>query len=92
MKEFPKPVFDDALDEKQRIEWEKEQRREALRLAVREHFPQVTAWADEWREHFPGTTLLWAAEKQYVIGKVPKDVQQQHEQAFGPLVDVSKEK
>lgn len=92
VKQYPKPVFDDAIDERRQAEEEKARRREALRLRVREAFPEITAWADELRAQFPGARLVWAAEKQYVIGPVPEDVRQQREAQFGPLVDVSKEK
>lgn len=92
MKQYPKPVFDDALDEKRAAEQAKEQRREALRQRVREAFPTITKWADDIREHFPESRLIWAAEQQHVVGPVPEDVRQQHEKEFGPLVDVSKEK
>jgi hypothetical protein len=92
LKQYPKPVFDDAHDERRRAEEEKERRREALRKKVRESFPEMTAFADEMRKQFPGARLVWAAEKQHVIGPVPEDVRRKHEEEFGPLVDVSKEK
>ena len=91
MRQYPKPVFDDAHDERRQAEENKARRREALRHRVRESFPEITAWADDIREHFPGARLVWAAEQQHVIGPVPDEVLQQHEAAFGPLVDVSKE-
>lgn len=92
MRQYPKPVFDDAHDARRRAEEEQQQRREALRLRVREAFPEITRWADDIREHFPGARLVWAAERQHVIGKVPAAVRQQHETEFGPLVDVGREK
>lgn len=91
MKAFPKPVFDDAHDKRRRAEAAQERRREALRLRVRAAFPEITKWADDVRQHFPGARLVWAAERQHVIGKVPDEVRRRHEQEFGPLVDVSKE-
>lgn len=91
MKQYAKPVFDDAHDARRRAEEEQQQRREALRLRVRQAFPEITKWADDVRAHFPGARLVWAAEKQHVIGQVPERVRQQHEEEFGPLVDVSKE-
>lgn len=92
MKQYPKPVFDDALDEQRAAEQAKAQRREAMRQRVREAFPTITAWADDIRESFPEARLVWAVEQQYVVGPVPEDVRQQQEKEFGPLVDVSKEK
>lgn len=92
MKQYAKPVFDDAHDERRQAEQEQQQRREALRLRVRQALPQVTKWADDVRQHFPGARLVWAAERQHVVGKVPADVRRQHEAEFGPLVDVGKEK
>lgn len=92
MKQYPKPVFDDALEERQRQEQEAAQRREALRLRVRERFPEITAFADQMREQFPGSRIVWAAEKQYVIGPVPQEVLQERKNIYGQLVDVSKEK
>lgn len=92
MKQYPKPVFDDAHDERRRVEEERERRREALRQRVREAFPEITKVADEYRAHFPGAKIVWAAEKGNVIGPVPEDVRRNHEKQFGPLVDVSKEK
>ena len=91
MRHYPKPVFDDEHDARRQAEEEKARRREALRLRVREAFPEVTKWADDIRAHFPGARLVWAAEKQHVIGSVPENVRQQHQQEYGPLVDVSKE-
>lgn len=92
MRQYPKAVFDDAHDERRRAEAEKAQAREAMRQRVREAFPAITKWADDIREHFPGARLIWAAEQQNIVGPVPEDVKRQHEEEFGPLVDVSKEK
>lgn len=91
VKQFPKPVFDDAIDELQRAKEEQERRREALRQRVRECFPEITQFAEACRAVSPGTRLVWAVEQQYVIGPVPEDVRRKQEEQFGPLIDVAKE-
>lgn len=87
---YPTPVFDDALDERQRREAEAAKRKEALRQEVRAAFPEVTEFADELKKVFPQTTILWAAEKGNVIGPVPKDERARQEAKFGPLREIGK--
>lgn len=89
---YPKAVFDDAHDERRRAEEEGERRRELLRQQVRDAFPEVTQFADKVREVFPGARIVWAAEKNNVVGKVPEPVRKKHEEQFGPLNWIGKEK
>lgn len=91
-REFPAPVFDDAVDARRAVEEAKAARIEAKRRRVREAFPEMTAVADQFRAVFgEDTRLRWAAENGNIIGPVPEDVRREHEQRHGRLRDVGKE-
>lgn len=91
MKQFPTPIFDDAHDEREAQAKAKAERTEALRLKVRESFPQITEFADEMRALFPGTRIVWAMEGGNRIGNVPADELQNFEAKYGPTKDITKE-
>lgn len=91
MRQFPTPVFDDALDERRQREQALAQRREALRQRVRESFPETTRFADNLREVFGEVRIVWAAEQGNIIGRVPEPVLADQQQQFGRLRDVGKE-
>lgn len=78
------PVFDDEVDRRAREEAAKAERREALRLRVRESFPETTKWADAFREHFGDeVVILYAIENGRYVGKAPKTMLDQYEKQHG---------
>lgn len=78
------PVFDDEVDRRAREEAAKAERREALRLRVRECFPETMEWADAFRAQFgPEVEVRYAIEAGRYVGKVPEAVLDQHEKQHG---------
>ena len=86
MKQFPAPVFDDALEGRERAAEAKAERQEAARQEFRATFPQVTAVADELRRVFgDGVRIRWAIENGFSVGAVPQTEREQHEREHGPV-------
>lgn len=80
---FPAPVFDDAIDAKERERQEQERRREEARRRFRAEFPEAAAWADKLREAFPETTVEFAINGDKFVGKLPQQVAKDYEARTG---------
>jgi hypothetical protein len=79
-------VFDDAIDAELRRKAEQEARREEARLKFREHFPKVTAFADEARKYFgDGVEVSWAIENGKSVGRVPPTELEAYGKKHGPV-------
>jgi len=89
-RQYPSPVFDDAVDaaaaKKAAEEARLAEQRERARRRFRTEFPQVTAFADEFREKFgDGVRVIWAVEDGKYVGRPPKLVMEQYGTPDKPL-------
>lgn len=77
-KSFPKPVFDDEREARERQERERAEARERKRQENRQKMPTIAALFDEYNAQFPGCRIVWAIENGHVVGNPPPEAFERH--------------